>query len=256
MICLGLRPFLPIEPFCLCSIYRTDRIIVFIPILRAKKVCLIPYSHCDSPFFLLFFTYKDLFEALFISLAEGPDVGTGEREMSWMKYTYKEYYGSKDINADGATTGKTLNLFGISGRTESTGLGVFSCTQQLLNGPAIAITLKIKHGLKGKTFVVQGFGNVGFWASKYFTEEGSKLIGVSELDGSIYNSKDIDCLALKEHIHHHKGVKGFPGANYYEKEDVIYKHCYNILYLAISSYQPQRKCPSIETTLTFSNANW
>lgn len=40
-------------------------------------------------------------------------------------------------------------------------------------------------GLKGKTFIVQGFGNVGYWASKYMTEYGAKLIGVAEVDGSI-----------------------------------------------------------------------
>ena len=47
----------------------------------------------------------------------GPDVGTGEREMSWMKSTYQAYYGHEDINADAVTTGKLKNLGGIQGRT-------------------------------------------------------------------------------------------------------------------------------------------
>lgn len=153
----------------------------------------------------------------------GPDVGTGEREMSWMKSTYQAYYGFRDINADAVTTGKSLNLFGISGRTESTGLGVFTCAKQLLSDPKIAKTLKIPVGLNEKTLIVQGFGNVGFWASKYFTEEGVKLIGVAEHDGSIYNPEGIDYLALRDHIAQNKGVKGFPGAEYFEKEDAIYK---------------------------------
>ena len=50
----------------------------------------------------------------------------------------------------------------------------------------------MKPGLKDKTFILQGFGNVGYWASKYFTEEGSKLIGVAEVDGSIYNPNGLD----------------------------------------------------------------
>lgn len=70
-------------------------------------------------------------------------------------------------------------------------------------------------GLQGKTLIIQGFGNVGYWASKYFTEEGSRLIGVAEHDGSIYNPDGIDYLALKEHISIHKGVKGFAGAEYF-----------------------------------------
>jgi glutamate dehydrogenase (NAD(P)+) len=39
---------------------------------------------------------------------------------------------------------------------------------------------------------VQGFGNVGYWASKFFVEEGAKLVGVAEFDGSIYNEDGID----------------------------------------------------------------
>jgi glutamate dehydrogenase (NAD(P)+) len=117
----------------------------------------------------------------------GPDVGTSEREMSWMKSTYQAYYGHKDINADAVTTGKFKHLGGISGRTESTGLGVFYCARQMFNNAKIANTLGVQTGIKGKTFIVQGFGNVGFWASKFFVEEGAKLVGVAEFDGSIYN---------------------------------------------------------------------
>ena len=112
--------------------------------------------------------------------------------MSWMKSTYQAFYGHTDINSDAVTTGKYLNQFGISGRTESTGLGVFTCAKQLLNNTTIAANLKVPVGLKGKTLIIQGFGNVGYWASKYFTEEGSKLIGIAEHDGSIYNPDGID----------------------------------------------------------------
>lgn len=65
----------------------------------------------------------------------GPDVGTGEREMNWMKSAYQAHYGQQDINADAVTTGKARNLGGISGRTESTGLGVYYATRQILNHP-------------------------------------------------------------------------------------------------------------------------
>lgn len=63
----------------------------------------------------------------------GPDVGTGEREMTWMKSTYQIYYGQDDINSSAVTTGKNKNQGGISGRKEATGLGVFYATKQLLS---------------------------------------------------------------------------------------------------------------------------
>jgi glutamate dehydrogenase (NAD(P)+) len=62
----------------------------------------------------------------------GPDLGTGEREMSWMKDAYTKFAGHKDINAAGVVTGKSINQGGIVGRTESTGLGVFYGTREIL----------------------------------------------------------------------------------------------------------------------------
>jgi hypothetical protein len=38
---------------------------------------------------------------------------------------------------------------------------------------------------------------------------------VAEVDGSVYNPEGLDYQALKDYIKEHKGVKGFPGAEYY-----------------------------------------
>jgi glutamate dehydrogenase (NAD(P)+) len=46
----------------------------------------------------------------------GPDIGTGEHEMSLIKDTYQMLYGHRDINATGVTTGKAVNQMGIRGR--------------------------------------------------------------------------------------------------------------------------------------------
>jgi glutamate dehydrogenase (NAD(P)+) len=43
----------------------------------------------------------------------------------------------------------------------------------------MAKRLGVSLGLFGKTFIVQGFGNVGYWASKFFTDAGAKLVGVA-----------------------------------------------------------------------------
>jgi glutamate dehydrogenase (NAD(P)+) len=109
----------------------------------------------------------------------GPDLGTGEKEMSWMKSTYQQYFGHTDINADAVTTGKWKRQGGVSGRRESTGLGVFYSTRQLLDDAWTTQKLGVERGIAGKSFIVQGFGNVGYWASKFFVEAGAKLIGVA-----------------------------------------------------------------------------
>jgi glutamate dehydrogenase (NAD(P)+) len=61
-----------------------------------------------------------------------------------------------------------------------------------MNNPLIAKKLKVTPGLAGKTFITQGFGNVGYYASKYFSGEDCKLIGVAEIDGSIYNPNGLN----------------------------------------------------------------
>jgi glutamate dehydrogenase (NAD(P)+) len=60
-----------------------------------------------------------------------------------MEATYKQYYGHEDINAEAVTTGKNESVGGISGRRESTGLGVFYATKQVLNHAKVAKQLGV-----------------------------------------------------------------------------------------------------------------
>lgn len=152
-------------------------------------------------------------------------MGTGEREMSWMKDTYQNFCGHLDINSSGCVTGKSLNQGGISGRTESTGLGIYFVTREILNNKKICDKLGLTVGLKGKTFIVQGFGNVGYHASKYFCQDGAKLIGVTEWDGSIYNPNGINPDELNEYKKAKKGIVGFTGVETLKGDEANYKPC-------------------------------
>lgn len=98
----------------------------------------------------------------------GPDLGTNEQVMTWIKDTYVNMHGETNINAEGCCTGKFASQGGIEGRTESTGLGVYYCTKKLLNMPSfVHKSLLQSEGLAGKTIIVQGFGAVGYWAAKF-----------------------------------------------------------------------------------------
>ena len=99
----------------------------------------------------------------------GPDLGTNEQIMTWIKDTYCNMYGETNINAEGCCTGKFASQGGIEGRTESTGLGVYYCTRTLLNDKTfVKKSLLNNKGLDEKSIVVQGFGAVGYWAAKFF----------------------------------------------------------------------------------------
>jgi glutamate dehydrogenase (NAD(P)+) len=157
----------------------------------------------------------------------GPDMGTGAREMSWMKDTYTVFYGHNDINATACVTGKPLSQGGIKGRVESTGLGVFFAVREFLKDT----DLMKKYGLdgttgyEGKTIIVQGFGNVGYYASKFMTEQGAKLIGVVDVEGSIYNPSGIDPDKLLEFRKTKGTLLDYPGAETYKDDSAFYKPC-------------------------------
>lgn len=119
-----------------------------------------------------------------------PDYGTGAREMGWILDTYRQL--KDDMNAEACVTGKPIQMGGIRGRTEATGRGVYFGIREACNVKADMDRLGLSVGVDGKTFVVQGLGNVGYHASLYMTEAGAKLIGVAELEGAIYDPKGMD----------------------------------------------------------------
>ena len=122
----------------------------------------------------------------------GPDMGTGEQVMTWIKDTYMQVRGEQDINSEGCCTGKYVSQGGINGRTESTGLGVYFGLKELMTYPSFYEKIGLTEGLKDKTFIVQGFGNVGYWASKFFHQDGGKITTIIEYNSAIHSSKGFD----------------------------------------------------------------
>jgi glutamate dehydrogenase (NAD(P)+) len=107
--------------------------------------------------------------------------------MSWIKDAYQGFVGHKDVNAVGCCTGKAQSQGGISGRLEGPGLGAFYVTREVLEDPAYCDANNIPFGIKNKSLIVKGFGQLGYYYSKYMVQHGAKLVGVIEVDGSIYH---------------------------------------------------------------------
>ncbi|WP_034815133.1 Glu/Leu/Phe/Val dehydrogenase [Ensifer sp. BR816] len=141
-----------------------------------------------------------------------PDIGTGEREMAWMMDEFRRANPTDVINARGCVTGKPLSKGGIAGRTEATGRGVQFAIQSYLRDPRTA-GLNGKRDLKGAAVIVQGFGNVGYHAAKFVSEEdGARVTIVAERDGYVTNADGIAVEALKQHQIKTGSILGFEGA--------------------------------------------
>lgn len=139
-----------------------------------------------------------------------PDMGTGAREMSWIRDTYQQF-NTQDVDSMACVTGKPIHAGGIRGRTEATGLGVYYGIREFLNYEEVLATTGLSRGVAGKTVVIQGFGNVGYWAAKFLEEAGAKIVGVGEYNGAIYNAEGIHYEDLFQHFKKHGSFEGFPG---------------------------------------------
>ncbi|MFT5646371.1 MAG: glutamate dehydrogenase (NAD(P)+) [Aureispira sp.] len=141
-----------------------------------------------------------------------PDYGTGPREMAWIMDTYMAL-NPGEIDAAGCVTGKPVSQNGIAGRTEATGRGVYYAIREACNHEEDMEPLGLKTGLKGKTMVIQGLGNVGSYAGKISQDEGGvKIIGIAEYEGSIYSAEGLDIHDLLEFRAKTGSILGFPGS--------------------------------------------
>jgi len=145
-----------------------------------------------------------------------PDMGTGQREMAWISDTYKLLH-PEDINHSGCVTGKPVEHGGIRGRTEATGRGVVYAIREFFRHPVDIKAAGLTGGLPGKRIVIQGLGNVGYYAAKLLDEEDdAKIIAIIERDGVLINDDGLSVEAVRQHINEHKTIKGFNDATFSE----------------------------------------
>lgn len=140
-----------------------------------------------------------------------PDYGTGEREMSWMADTYSMMHPGQ-LEAMACVTGKPLSLGGIAGRRNATGTGVAIAVRECLNVGEDMKALGLSVGVEGKKIIVQGMGNVGFFAAKALSDFGAIIVGVCEYEGALYNEDGLDIDEVLAYRNNRGSLLGFPGA--------------------------------------------
>ena len=85
---------------------------------------------------------------------------------------------------------------------------------------------KKKVDLKNKRFIVQGFGNVGYWTAHYLEKEGAKLVGVQDAYGTIANSDGIEVSKLYQYMQGNKGsIVGYTLAQVVDKDSFFELDC-------------------------------
>ena len=110
-----------------------------------------------------------------------PDVYTNPRVMAWIMDTYSTLKGRC---VPGVVTGKPLELGGSLGRFEATGRGVFLTARQAARQQG--------WDLEGARVVIQGSGNVGGVAARFFAAAGARVIAMSDSKGGVMNPHGLD----------------------------------------------------------------
>lgn len=130
-----------------------------------------------------------------------PDVNTNPQIMAWILDTYLSTMPAHERQAAvHVVTGKPVESGGSIGRNKATGQGVVFTIEQWAKDT--------NFDLEGATYFVQGFGNVGSWASRLLRPHGSKLVAVEDASGAIANPKGIDPDDLYEYTQKNKGLIG------------------------------------------------
>ncbi|OJU73969.1 MAG: glutamate dehydrogenase [Bacteroidetes bacterium 47-18] len=184
-----------------------------------------------------------------------PDYGTGAREMSWIADTYASL-NPGELNALACVTGKPVSQGGVRGRTEATGLGVYYGIREACSFAEDMDKLGLSTGLKGKTVVVQGLGNVGYHAAKYFQGGGAVLVGLAEYEGAIYNPEGLDLEAVMAHRKATGSILNFPGASNLESAGkVLELECDILIPAALEAVITGENAPNVKAKIIGEAAN-
>jgi len=136
----------------------------------------------------------------------GPDMGTDERCMAWVK------------DEIGRAAGLPRELGGIPlDEVGATGYGIM-----------IAATVAEAQGhvtLKGARLAVQGFGAVGKNAARFLAEKGALLVAASDSQGTVVDPQGIDVARLVAWKQEGHSLRDFPGGRKAGRDAVIDADC-------------------------------
>lgn len=184
-----------------------------------------------------------------------PDYGTGEREMAWILDTYSSMRPG-DIDALGCVTGKPVHQGGVRGRKQATGLGVFFGIREICNNTELMKKLGLEKGIEGKRVVVQGLGNVGYHAAKFFQEAGGILVGIAEYEGAIWSSSGLDLEAVMRHRKETGSILNMPGANNFNHtSEALEMECDILIPAALENVINGENAPRVKAKIIGEAAN-
>ena len=172
-----------------------------------------------------------------------PDMGTDAQVMAWIQDEYSKIYGY----SPGVVTGKPILIGGSQGREEATGEGV-----------AIVVQEHAKHqaeALKGKSVVIQGFGNVGTHAANAFDGLGMKVLAISDSQGGIFNENGLDLDTIGQHREAGGRISEYPDAKKISNDALLKLRCDYLVPAALGGVIDANMAKAIKAQVVVEAAN-
>ncbi len=147
----------------------------------------------------------------------------------------------------GIVTGKPVEIGGSEGRTASTGRGTAIAAREAAKVLGIPIN--------GATVVIQGFGNVGYYAAKILAEWGAKIVAVSDSKGGIYSKDGLNVERVAKHKAYTGSVIGFDGSENITNEELLELECDILIPAALENVITKDNADNIRAKIISEGAN-
>jgi len=127
-----------------------------------------------------------------------PDMGSNAQIMDWMTDAYQKKAQSHN---NAVFTGKSVDCGGAKGRTQATGYGVVECIKLWAGTNNI--------NLMGKTYLVQGFGNVGSHVALGLSDLGMVCVGIADHTVALENKSGFDIKSIYNYCENNKCLRDY-----------------------------------------------
>jgi glutamate dehydrogenase (NAD(P)+) len=177
-----------------------------------------------------------------------PDVNTNAQIMAWILDTYLSMMPPLERNRSlHVVTGKPIESGGSAGRDKATGQGVVFLIERWARDQDF--------DLKGATYTVQGFGNVGSWAARLMKPHGARLIAVEDATGAILSQEGIDPDDLTSYVEKHRGLAGYPNTTLIDHEAFLSTQADIFIPAALENQINGQTAPLLNVKLIAEGAN-
>jgi glutamate dehydrogenase (NAD(P)+) len=172
-----------------------------------------------------------------------PDMYTNSQTMAWVM----DQYGRKNGYSPAIVTGKPLELGGSQGREAATGRGAIEILAHVAREWGVDPA--------ASTAAIQGFGNVGAFAARFFHELGGKVVAVSDISGGLHDPAGLDVPALIAHVARHRTIAGFGQGRAITNQELLTVPCDFLVPAALGGIINRNNADAIKARFIIEGAN-